>query len=50
MQKGRGTGAAIEEFIAAANRKIGLGVIEIDRHRAGAMAEIPQDQRACISA
>src|SRR3546814_4090070 len=40
------TGAAIEEFIAAADREIRIGAVEVDRDRPRAVAEVPDDERA----
>ena len=47
-QKGRRARTAIQIFVAAADRKIGLHFIQRDRYRARAVAEIPDRKRACI--
>ena len=45
-QVGRRSWAAVEEFVAAAHRKIGFRAVQIDFDRSGRMAEIPHHQRA----
>ena len=45
-QEGRRAGAAVEIFIAAPDREIGARAVEVDRHRAGAVRQVPQHQRA----
>ena len=45
-QKGRGAGAAIEVLVAATDRKVGPRGMQVDRHRAGAVGQIPDGQHA----
>ena len=45
-EKRRRAGPAIEEFVAAADGKIGVHAGKIERHRAGRMREVPDHQRA----
>ena len=47
IEKGRRARPAVEIFVGAAHRQIRLRAVEIDRHAAGGVAQIPQDQRAC---
>ena len=44
--EGRAARAAVQIFVAAADREIGFRAVEIDRDGAAAMAEIPDDDRA----
>ena len=39
-------GAAVEVFVAAADREIGVAGVEVDRDRPDAVAEVPEHQRA----
>ena len=48
ISESRRTRATIEELVAAADREVGIGRREIDRHGAGAMRQVPDDQRPCI--
>ena len=41
---------AVEVFVAAADREIGAGGVQLDRHRAGAVGQIPQRERAALRA
>ena len=43
--EGRGAGAAVEIFVAAADGEIGVRGTQIDRQSAGAVTEVPDDQR-----
>ena len=46
ISEGRRAGATVQIFIPAADREIRPAPIEIDRHRADRMRQIPEDQRA----
>lgn len=48
IDEGRRAGPAIQVLIGAADREIGPGAIEIDRHDAGAVAEVPDRDRALV--
>ena len=37
---------AVEVLVAAADREIGAGAMQVDRHRAGRVSEVPDGQRA----
>ena len=39
--EGRRAGAAVQVLVAAADREVGVGVVQGDRHRAGAVREVP---------
>ena len=45
MKAGR-AGSAIEVFISAADREVGLRPMQVDRHGAGRMGQVPDGQRA----
>ena len=45
-QEGGRAGAAVQIFIGAADRKIGIAAVQIDRHRPGAVAQIPDRERS----
>ena len=42
----RAAGAAVEIFVGAADGEIGVAGVEVDGHRAGAVAQVPHRQRA----
>ena len=44
--KGRGAWAAVQVFVAAADSEVGVGALQVDRHRAGRMGQVPDHQRA----
>mmetsp|Transcript_670 Transcript_670/g.1486 ORF Transcript_670/g.1486 Transcript_670/m.1486 type:complete len:284 (+) Transcript_670:2140-2991(+) len=44
--EGRRAGAAVEVFVAAAHREIGRRAEQVDRHRAGAVGQVPDGERA----
>ena len=44
VEEGRRAGAAVQIFVAAADRELGAGVVEVERHRADAVAEVPDGQ------
>ena len=46
--KRRRAGSAVQVLVAAANREVGVGGVQVDRHRAGGVREIPHDQRAGV--
>ena len=46
IDEGRRAGSAIQIFVGAADREIGVGAGDIDRQRAGRMREVPDGQRA----
>ena len=46
--EGGSAGAAVEIFVGAADRHVGVGGGEIERDRADTVAQIPEDQRACV--
>ena len=45
-QEGGRAWAAVEVFVAAADREVGVGRVEVDRQRAGGMREVPDHERA----
>ena len=45
-QEGRGSRSAVEILVAAADREIGAAAIQVHRHGAGAVRQIPQHERA----
>src|SRR3546814_21083565 len=46
IEEGWRAGSAVQIFIAAADRQLGPGPIEVDRHGADAVAEVPEGRRA----
>ena len=42
----RRAGAAVQVLVAAADREVGAGAVQIDRHGAGGVREIPDHDRA----
>ena len=46
VQESRCTRSAVEIFVGTANRQIGMGAAQVDRHRTGCMAQIPEDECA----
>lgn len=44
----RRAGAAVQVFVRAADRAVGTRAVQVDRHRAGGVGEIPQHQRARV--
>ena len=42
VEEGRGAGAAVQIFVAAADGELGAGLVQVKRHRADAVAEIPE--------
>ena len=46
VKKGRRAGAAVEIFVGAAVRHVGLGALEVDGRRPGGMRQIPDGDRA----
>ncbi len=47
-QEGRRARPAVQIFVAAADREIGPGGVQLDRERAGAVRQIPERQRAGV--
>ncbi len=45
IDEGRRPGPAVEVLVAAADRQIGPGPVEVERHRPGAVREVPEDER-----
>ena len=39
---------AVQVLVAAADREVGIDAVQVDRHRAGRMREIPDRQRAGV--
>ena len=48
IQEGGRTRSAIEKLVAAANRHIDIAGIQCNRHRTGAVCQVPQYQCTCI--
>ena len=46
VEIGGRAGAAVQIFVGAAHREVGAGAVQVDRDRAGRVAEVPQHQRA----
>ena len=46
IQEGGSPRAAVQEFVAAANRKVHVSAGQINMHRAGAVRQIPHHQSA----
>ena len=47
-QEGRRARPAVQVFVAAADREIDPGSVQVDRERAGAVRQIPERERAGI--
>ena len=45
-QEGRRAGPAVQIFVAASDREVAAGAVEIELQRAGAVRQVPQRQRA----
>ena len=45
-EEGRRARAAVEVLVAAADREVGVGAVQVDRHRAGRVRQVPHRQRA----
>ena len=46
VEEGRRAGSAVQIFVAAADGEVAAGAVEIELDRAGAVRQVPHDQRA----
>ena len=45
-QERRRAGPAVQVLVAAADREVGIGAVQVDRHRARRVRQVPDDERA----